>query len=1205
MRYLYTLAIYIYLFAIHIACWKNKKARLWVKGRKGVFRILQEHIPKGEEHPVVWFHAASLGEFEQGRPLMEAYKKQHPETFILLTFFSPSGYEIRKNYDGADLICYLPIDTLKQARRFVSLANPSKVFFIKYEFWYNYLHFLSKTSAKVYQVSMIARPKHYLFGYCGGWFRKQLKVFHHFFVQDQTSFYLLRRHGFNNVTVAGDTRFDRVYDICLMAKTFPLVEKFIAGRKVLLSGSSWPPDEQIISKFLRQDFSNLCCILVPHEIYESHLLEIEKLFPDSIRYTALQETNIPQKSVLIVDTIGMLSGLYRYADLAYIGGGFGKGIHNVLEAAAFGIPTCFGPKYEKFKEARELIAGEGAFELHDADDLQRIWNLVLQQNKSNPDSAAAKSKNYVKKNTGASKTILSKISLSLLCGMLMVFSACSPYKHLDKGDFLLSKNKIEIHGSNVSSGDFHNLIKQDPNHTFLGMKIPMYIYSASSPGKDEDVSWLDRNVFRRLGEAPVAYRKDLSQATAEEMRTYLHSKGCFSGTVKDSLLFRKKWYMPWQKSKRRVEIRYIVHTGPRHKTDSVSYQTADTAVQRRLHLWKKKALFGPGDFYDETKLKQERSRIAKLMRQEGYFAFSENYISFEVDTSKHNHLLDISLKINLPIVLQDSIPIKTNHRLYKINNILVYPQHAISSNPNEQTDTVVTYNGKEKSDSLPSIHFIHNGKPDIKPGTIARAILVKPGALYNPETIERTYNELLSLKNFRYVDITLNETDSELKDTLNLDCIIRLQREKRHSLTNSLEANYSANVLEESSSSASGTFGVEWKVGYQHRNLFRGAEIFSTNLKAAMEVQSDFSRQEENISFWNLISAYELGGDVGLEIPRFVFPFGQKLFSRTFRPHTAIKLSYNTQRRSYFYRNIASGSFGYTWRFSKTLQHFLFPVELNFVKMNITNEDFRSLIERYDRRVQYQYTDHLVMDMSYTFVFSDKDPDYLKSHNFLRWNVEIAGNLFYLVGKVAKREKNDNGQYEVFGIPYAQYLKTDFDYRRYIPVSPKQTLVLRGFGGIGIPYGNATAMPYEKSFFSGGANNLRAWQLRQLGPGASANTSEKKLDRIGDITLGMNAEYRFPIVSILEGAAFVDAGNIWLLRQTPNTMGGKFAFDSFWKEFAVGIGLGLRINISFFIFRIDFAVKALDPSLPLGERWVLDKVQFKDIVPHFGINYPF
>lgn len=1205
MRYLYTLSIYFYLFAIHIAGCKNKKAKQWIKGRKGVFRMLQEHMPTEQGCPVVWFHAASLGEFEQGRPLMETYKKQHPEAFILLTFFSPSGYEVRKNYNGADLICYLPIDTLKQARKFVSLINPSKVFFIKYEFWYNYLYFLSKTSAEVYQVSMIARPKHYIFGYCGGWFREQLKVFRHFFVQDQTTFDLLHRHGFNNVTIAGDTRFDRVYDICLTAKTFPIVEKFIAGRKVLLAGSSWQPDEQLISKFQRQNASNLCCILVPHEVHESHLSEIEELFPDSIRYTTLQETSIPRKEVLIVDTIGMLSGLYRYADLAYIGGGFGKGIHNVLEAATFGIPTCFGPKYKKFKEAKELIAQGGAFELHDAKDLQRIWNFVLQQDNTCPDSAAAKSKTYVRKNIGASKTILSKISLSLLCGMVLVFSACSPYKHLDKKDYLLSKNKVELHGNNVSSGDFHNLIKQDPNRTFLGMKIPMYIYSASSPGKDDEISVVDRNVFRRLGEAPVPYRKDLSKATVEEMRTYLHSKGCFSGTVKDSLLFLKKWYMPGQKSKRRVEARYIIHTGPRHKIDSIYYQTADTAVQSRLNIWKKKSLLASGDFYDEAKLKQERSRITKLMKQEGYFAFSESYISFRVDTSKHNHLLDISMQIDLPIVLQDSIPIKINHPLYKINNIFVYPQHTASQNPIEKTDTVTTYNENAKSDSLQVIHFIHSRKPEIKPGTIARAIMVKPNALYNPKTIERTYNELLSLKNFRYVDIALNEADWRIKDTLGLDCIIRLQREKRHSLTNSLEANYSANVLEDASSSASGTFGVEWKVGYQHRNLFRGAEIFSANLKAAMEVQSDFSRQEENISFWNLISAYELGGDIGLEIPRFMFPFGQKLFSRTFRPHTTIKLSYNTQRRSYFYRNIASGAFGYAWRFNKTVQHFLFPVELNLVKMDITNEDFRNLIERYDQRVQYQYTDHLVMDMSYTFIFSDNDPEYLRNHNFLRWNVEIAGNLFYLSGIVSKREKNANGQYEVFGIPYAQYLKTDFDYRYYIPFSAKQTLVLRGFGGIGIPYGNAIALPYEKSFFSGGANNLRAWQLRQLGPGSFAGTSEKKLDRVGDLTLGMNAEYRFPIFSILEGAAFVDAGNIWLLRQTPNTLGGKFEFDSFWKEFAVGIGLGLRINISFFIFRIDFAVKALDPALPLGERWVLNKVKFKDIVPHFGINYPF
>lgn len=1205
MRYLYTLGIYLYLLAIHIVQWKNKKAKQWVTGRKGIFHMLEEQISSQKERKIIWFHAASLGEFEQGRPLMETYKQQHPEDFLLLTFFSPSGYEVRKNYTGADLVCYLPIDTLKQAQKFVSLVKPAKVFFIKYEFWYNYLHFLSKTPAEVYQVSMITSPNHYLFARYGKWFRKQLKVFQHFFVQDQITFRLLSLHGFENVTLTGDTRFDRVFDVCKIAKTFPSIEQFIAKRNVLLAGSSWLPDESIIAEFYKQEFSKPCCIIVPHEVHEKHLLEIEKLFPDSVRYSSLDNHSASSKNVLIIDTIGMLSGLYRYATLAYIGGGFGKGIHNVLEAAAFGIPTCFGPKYKKFKEAKDLIAQNGAFELQNANDLQQIWHHVLQQEKNNPNSAAAKSKLYVKKNIGATKTILSKITLPLLCGMVLLFSACSPYKHLKKHEYLLSKNKIEIHGNDISSGDFHNLTKQDPNKTFLGIKIPMYIYSTSASGEDDHVSWIDRNIFRRLGEPPVAYRSNLAKATTEEMQTYLHSKGCFSGKVRDTLVFRKKWYIPWQKNKRRVEVRYIVFTGTRHKIDFISYQTADSSVQTLLNSWKKRSLFSSGDFYDESKLKQERSRIAKLMKQEGYFAFSENYISFEVDTSKQNHLLDITMKVDCPVVLKNNVPVKENHKLYKINKIIVYPQHTPSPHKNEETDTATVYMNNAEKDSSQSICFIHNQKPNINPRTIEKAILIKPNALYDPTLVERTYNELLALKNFRYVDIALNERQGFSNDTAELDCIIRLQREKRHSLTNSLEANYSANVLDDASSSASGTFGVEWKVGYRHRNLFRGAEIFATNLKAAMEVQSDFTQQEENFSFWKLISAYELGGDVGLEIPRFVFPYGQKLFPKTFRPHTSVKLSYNTQRRSYFDRNIASGTFGYTWLLRKNMQHFFFPIELNLVKMDITNDDFRNLIERYDRRVQYQYTDHLVMDMSYTFIFSDKDPDKIKKHNYFRWNVEIAGNLFYLISKIGQHPQNSNGQYEIFGIPYAQYVRTDFDYRCYLPLSRRQTLVLRGFGGIGVPYGNASSLPYEKSFFSGGANNLRAWQLRQLGPGTSFSTEEKKLDRVGDLTLGVNAEYRFPLFSILEGAAFIDAGNIWLLRQTANTIGGKFDINSFRKEFGVGIGLGLRVNISFFIFRIDFAVKALDPAKPLGERWVLNKAQFKDIIPHFGINYPF
>lgn len=411
MRFLYNLSIYSYIFYIRVGSLFNAKAKLMIAGRKNIFEKIKSKILNPKSNNLIWFHCASLGEFEQGRPLMEKLKSQQPDVKILLTFFSPSGYEIRKNYSGADFIFYLPMDTPSNSKRFIEIVNPQKVFFVKYEFWFNYLTELKNKNIPTYLVSGIFRENHHFFKSTGAWFRKQLSSFTHFFLQDQKSLELLNSIGYKNTTLCGDTRFDRVFEVSKNAKQLDLVKLFVENYKTIILGSSWLEDERMISKF---QISNFKLIIAPHEIAEKHLSSIEAQFIPllrgagvCLRYSLATEKNISDAKILIIDNIGMLSSLYQYGTIAFIGGGFGKGIHNILEAATFGLPVIFGPNYHKFVEAKELIKLGGAFSIKDISEFEKT--MLLLSDEQVLKTASQISRMYVQGRVGATDKILAKI----------------------------------------------------------------------------------------------------------------------------------------------------------------------------------------------------------------------------------------------------------------------------------------------------------------------------------------------------------------------------------------------------------------------------------------------------------------------------------------------------------------------------------------------------------------------------------------------------------------------------------------------------------------------------------------------------------------------------------------------------------------------------------------------------------------------------
>jgi len=408
MRFFYSLFIQFYACLIKLASFFSKKAKLWHSGRKNIFLFLEEKCADKEN--IIWFHCASLGEFEQGKPLMEKIKQEEKNVTLLVTFFSPSGFEVKKNDPVAEIITYLPVDTPKNAKKFIQIVKPQKVFFIKYEFWYNYMNELSRFDIPFYYISAIFRENQYFFKNYGAWFLKQLKKCSYFFVQNENSKILLQQHEISNAIVTGDTRFDRVYTIAQQPYTLDFISSFKAERKLLVAGSTWQPDEKLLVELFPKINPNYKLIIAPHQIEKSHIEQIKKQFSSflTICFSEKEEKDISNAEILIIDTIGLLSKIYKYADVSYIGGAFKTGLHNVLEAAVFEKPIFFGPHFQKFNEAVELVERGAAFSIKNANEMaQKVF--YFEENPTSYYTVCEICKNYVVQNLGATDKIMSEL----------------------------------------------------------------------------------------------------------------------------------------------------------------------------------------------------------------------------------------------------------------------------------------------------------------------------------------------------------------------------------------------------------------------------------------------------------------------------------------------------------------------------------------------------------------------------------------------------------------------------------------------------------------------------------------------------------------------------------------------------------------------------------------------------------------------------
>ncbi|MEI7725871.1 MAG: BamA/TamA family outer membrane protein [Bacteroidota bacterium] len=769
---------------------------------------------------------------------------------------------------------------------------------------------------------------------------------------------------------------------------------------------------------------------------------------------------------------------------------------------------------------------------------------------------------------------------------LTIFSGCKVTKNLDASEHLLIKNKIRISDRNILAEELEPYIQQKPNTKLFGLfRTNIAFYNMGSKGKETKFKkWLRTKV----GSEPVLLDTSLVSVSIKQMNMYLGNKGYFKSAITDTIIYKKK----------KAIVQYRIQASKPYLIRNLFYAVADTQLSVFVYQDTSKSLIKRGKNFDAYILDDERTRITNNLMNDGFFRFSNIYIKYRIDTNFRQHLCDITLEIvNNVIPSFDNFTMiqQIPHKRYFINKVYVYPEYDHLVTFTGTYDTLVkSYQSPVKGQPANTYYFLYQTRFKVKPRTIAQSIFITPSSNYNLKDVNQSYAQLSGLQVFKYINIQFRDVGDGkeflLRNKDMVDCHVELSRAPAQSFSVSTDGTNSA-----------GAFGVQASLGYQNRNIFRGAQLFRMNLSGSLQMQA--TGASTGTAFFNTM---ELGINGGLTFPQFLIPIRPETLPKYFKPKTTISVGYNFQHQQHYDRHISNINFGYSWQQSEKIHHMFNPVEVSLVKV-FTDAYFDSVMNsENDNRLKNQYTDHMVAGLKYTFTFSNQQINKVKDFAYIRANFETGGNLIYLFNYLLKTPKPDSGGFRIFGLPYAQYVRPDIDFRYYNIFPNNFSVVYRFYGGIGIPYGNSTLLPFEKAFFAGGANGMRGWKMYTLGPGTYKNMDgSATFNQIGDIQLEANIEYRFPVYHWIRGAVFVDAGNIWLLQDSKDLPGGKFTFPGFFSQIALDAGLGIRFDFDFFIFRFDPAIPLRVPSYPANERWNFNKLQLQDIIWNFGIGYPF
>lgn len=703
--------------------------------------------------------------------------------------------------------------------------------------------------------------------------------------------------------------------------------------------------------------------------------------------------------------------------------------------------------------------------------------------------------------------------------------------------------------------------------------------------KDKETATLLESV-RDIGEPAVVLDSSLTEQTRYQLSRFLFGKGYFNNQVRDTIELKR--------DSKRAHVKYILMPKQPYTINKVSYKMDDKQLGELINNDSSNCLLKRGMIYDDDIRKAERQRITDLALNNGYYYFENAYLDFSADSGYGNH--SVSINIHLKKYARnfssssDSL-ILTNHPKFTINNIYIVTESVIGKVREVTfTDTAVS--------KRHGFIFLSNGALKYRRKLISQNIEIFKGRLFKRDTAEKTYKQLLGLGIFRNVTVQFfTNTDPNT-----LDCYIICSPLIKQSIT-----------TEPQLTNTSGNLGVDLGILYQNRNTFKAGELVELKFQGSIAAQTQFNTDDDatdNINPLNkTFNTIQFGPEVTFSVPRAFFPFSLLPFTKDMSPRTYVKSAFNYQTRPQFNRTIYSVDYGFNFKtFSNVLRHDIIPLEVYFVKAKLSSKFKEDLANLNDAFLVNSFQDHVTTVSKYILTYISKENTNTSSRpvNYVRWSIQSSGNLLRKYFDLVGHQKDTADRYLISGIPFAQFVRTDIDYRRYIPVRKKSRVVFRLAAGIGRPLTNLNVLPYEQSFFSGGPNSVRAWRARTLGPGGyDPSASKTRFDKIGDMLLELNLEYRFHIIKSFNGALFVDAGNIWRLYPDETKPKGEFVLGQFADQLAMGTGIGIRWDLNFFVLRLDLAAPIKDPKFAPGDRWTFDKKFLEYTVANFGIGYPF
>ncbi len=777
--------------------------------------------------------------------------------------------------------------------------------------------------------------------------------------------------------------------------------------------------------------------------------------------------------------------------------------------------------------------------------------------------------------------------------LIALLASCSSTKFVPKGEYLLSRVKVNIDNKKVSKSAVEGVLQQKPIKKFVGIPFSTWIYSMSdSTGNTRLKRWFNKT-FQKLGEAPVIFDSTLYETSVNSVRLYLKSKGYYNAVVKDTVVFEgaKASVFVDVKTNRPYRIKKMQVVGDSSLSQIIKKDSLSSFLHAKM-------------IFDTDMLEKERERVALLLRNKGYFFFNKTYVVYEADSTVGNREVSITQIVKNPMVystIADSTREQV-HEKYTIKEVNVFTNY-----DRVEALTNKSYLNSFVENRVDGVSIWSNGPRNVTPNLVLRALKIRPGDFYSQKARSETDDNFSDLKIFRTTDIQFSSVENSRKAEMDTALVTFVQPKELACNIYLSPMPSQGYKLEGEMYLSSDYWGLEGNLGYMHRNLFKGAELFNINLNGSIP----FSRRIDGSTATELSQSTELGVSASINIPRFLMPFNISKLFKTNAPRTQFSVGYNYQSRTIYTRNLLNFGFGYNWMMNQNVSVSYSPINLNIIKMYNDDKLYDYLKDQLLLRTAF--SDHFISSGKFSITYNNQKISGLGSYYYATLNAELAGNVVSLFNSGLKKGKLTDGSesYLIWGMPYSQFFSVDFTTVYNARLDSKNRLVYRIQIGAAFPYGNATALPYERYFYVGGANSMRGWQVRTLGPGALPENDDKnRLFQIGDFKIEGNVEYRYKLFWSFEGALFADVGNIWFLPR--NKLGEDaskyvvFHIDSFYKQLAADAGVGLRLNLGYLIVRLDSGFRMFDPSKEEGKRFLpANGFSRRDISYHIGIGYPF